>query len=215
MPIDYNKPSGSPAGSGPVSLTKASPTVSLTKQESGSGIVRVNLNWNARPQGSGGLFRKAPEIDLDLGCLYSYTDGSKGVVQALGNAFRDRNTFGAEPLCRLDGDDRSGSNSAGENLFIDLRDMAHIERIVVFAYIYEGVASWDKADGIVTIHPATGRSIEVRLDDHSQSATMCAIALIDNDGGVANIRREVRYVAGHRALDEAFGWGLNWTQGRK
>lgn len=67
-----------------VTLTKAAPTVSLTKGSGATGQMRVNLNWNA---GTKGLFRKAQSIDLDLGCLYELTDGSKGVVQALGNAF--------------------------------------------------------------------------------------------------------------------------------
>src|SRR4051812_37293996 len=75
------------APSGPVVLTKAAPTVSLTKSGGAGGLLRVNLNWNARPPGSAGLFRKVQQLDLDLGCLFEFTDGSKGVVQALGNSF--------------------------------------------------------------------------------------------------------------------------------
>src|SRR3954447_1971345 len=119
MPIDYTKrggqaeqpdPSGPPAGQSgqpgggavnlsKVTLTKSAPAVSLTKQGSAGGVLRVNLNWNARPAGqpaAGGFLKRLAgaaagggAIDLDLGCLYEYADGSKGVVQALGNAFRD------------------------------------------------------------------------------------------------------------------------------
>ncbi len=48
-------------------------------------MLRVNLNWNARPAGqpAGGGFLKrlaaaagGGAIDLDLGCLYEYADGS-------------------------------------------------------------------------------------------------------------------------------------------
>src|SRR6266581_1525398 len=82
-------PSAPPVSSTKVTLTKAAPKVSLTKQGSATGMLRVNLNWNARPQGQpGGFFKRAaPTLDLDLGCLYEFTDGTKGVVQALGNAF--------------------------------------------------------------------------------------------------------------------------------
>src|SRR5664279_1586912 len=106
-----------------VTLTKSAPKVSLTKQGSASGLLRVNLNWNARPpgQGGGGLFRKAPAaLDLDLGCLFEFTDGSKGVVQALGNSFTAKPRDAREPVIWLDGDDRSGTNAAGENLFVNL-----------------------------------------------------------------------------------------------
>lgn len=207
-------------GSGGVSLnkvvlTKAKPAVSLAKQ-TGGGVVRVNLNWDAQSAPAKGLFRRAaPAIDLDLGALYEYTDGSKGAVQALGGGLQDRHTLGGGPIVRLDGDDRSGTNSEGENLFIDLSRLASIRRILVFAFIYEGVPNWASANGVVTIHPVTGPVVEVRLDEAQAGRSMCGIALLENDGGELSVRREVRYVQGHRQLDEAFGWGLNWVSGSK
>ena len=79
-------------------------------------------------------------IDLDLACLWEFTDGSKGVVQALGNAFQA--PYRGAPIIRLDGDDRSGSGTGGENMFIDLSRVDEIRRILVFAFIYEGVPNW-------------------------------------------------------------------------
>jgi len=128
-----------------VTLTKAAPTVSLTKGSGATGQMRVNLNWNA---GTKGLFRKAQSIDLDLGCLYELTDGSKGVVQALGNAF---GRLDGPPYIQLDGDDRSGSATGGENLSINLEHLHEIKRVLVFAFIYEGVPAWSRADGVVTL----------------------------------------------------------------
>ena len=58
-----------------VTLTKASPTVSLSKSAASGGVMRVNLNWTARPPGSGGggflkkLMGASTAIDLDLACL--------------------------------------------------------------------------------------------------------------------------------------------------
>jgi tellurite resistance protein TerA len=215
-------------------LTKAAPTVSLTKQGASSGLMRVNLNWNARPEqppqsrqqtSPGGLLRRmmsaagAPAsggIDLDLGCLYSYSDGSKGVVQALGNTFRDSHGLGSDPICWLDGDDRSGATSGGENLFINLAHAASIKRVLVFAFIYSGVPNWAAADGVVTLVPASGPQVEVRLDEPDSRSVMCAIALPENTGEDLSVRREVRYVqGGHKALDDAYGWGLRWAAGRK
>ena len=212
---------------GKVSLTKSAPSVSLTKTAGTTGILRVNLNWNARPGGGGGgggfLKRLASAaggggaIDLDLGCLYEYADGSKGVIQALGNAFRGQHTMGnGESIVWLDGDDRSGSNSGGENLLVNLQHTQLIRRILVFALIYEGVPNWGQADAVVTMFPANGPQIEVRLDEHDPRARICAIAMLENRGGELVVNREVRYVhGGQDVLDRTYGWGMDWTPGRK
>lgn len=190
-------------------LTKAAPAVSLTKKTGASGQMRINLNWNA---GKSGLFHKSSAIDLDLGCLYELSDGKKGVVQALGNAF---GSLSAPPYIQLDGDDRSGSAQGGENLSINLEHLADLKRILVFAFIYEGVPAWDKADGVVTMFPQGGQPIEVILDAGGKTRS-CAIALLESNGEELSIRREVNYVDGAQAkLDAAYGWGMNWKSGTK
>jgi tellurite resistance protein TerA len=218
MPIDYTKrPSAAPAApaSGPVVLTKAAPSVSLVKHD--SGMLRVNLNWNARPTEARGFFKKAePTLDLDLGCLYEFTDGSKGVVQALGNAFVATDRATGAPIIRLDGDDRSGSVAGGENLLIDLAHVSRIRRVLVFALIYQGAANWAAADGVATLYPASGPSVTIRLDDPRDGARICAIAMLEPAAGTVQVRREVNYInGGQRALDEAYGWGMRWMAGRK
>jgi tellurite resistance protein TerA len=230
MGIDYTKrepeqaPAGDASAGGKVVLTKRAPSVSLTKKGAPGGMLRVNLNWTARPPGAaptGGFLKRltAPaqsSIDLDLGCLYEFTDGSKGVVQALGNAFRSRSTLTDEAVIWLDGDDRSGASSGGENLFVNLAHTATIKRVLVFASIYEGALNWAAADGVVTLFPASGPEVEIRLDEADSRSPMCAIALLENTGGELHVRREVRYVQGAQdALDRAYSWGMNWTPGRK
>lgn len=227
-------PSGPPVSLGKVTLTKAAPAVSLSKHGSTGGILRVNLNWTARPvdttkpdgggEKKGGFLKRlatqaiggGAAIDLDLGALYEYSDGSKGVVQALGNAFRDIHTFGPAPIVRLDGDDRSGTNTAGENLFVDLSQERYIRRILVFAFIYQGVPNWAAADAVVTLFPVSGPQIEVRLDESDNQAPMCAIAMLSNDGSGLSVRREVQYIRGGQShLDQAYGWGMQWARGSK
>jgi tellurite resistance protein TerA len=202
-----------------VTLTKAAPKVSLTKQGSATGLLRVNLNWNARPPGTGGggLFKRpTPALDLDLGCLFEFTDGSKGVVQALGNSFTAKPRDVNENVIWLDGDDRSGTNAAGENLFVNLAYAGKIKRIMVFALIYEGAANWAAANGVVTLYPTTGPEVEIRLDETRDGARICGIAMLESSGGDLSVRREVNYLnGGQRVLDEAYGWGMNWTAGRK
>ena len=163
---------------------------------------------------SSGYGRRGTAIDLDLACLWEFSDGSKGVVQALGNAFTAPH-HGA-PIIRLDGDDRSGAASGGENMFIDLSRVDEIRRILVFTFIYEGVPNWASADGVVTLHPAAGPEIEVRLDEPDPAAPTCVIAMLENQGGDLVVRREVRYIRGGQAdVDAAYGWGMEWARGRK
>jgi tellurite resistance protein TerA len=223
MPIDYTKRRQDAAQGGGVSLskvtlTKSAPTVSLSKQQGGgtaSGELRVNLNWNSRPS-SGGLFKRqgAGSIDLDLACLYELSDGRKGVVQALGNSFTSRND--GRPIISLDGDDRTGQSTEGENLRIDLSRLREVRRILVFTYIYEGTPNWAGANAVVTLYPQGGAPIEIHLDEADTAARTCAIALLESTGTDLSVRREVRYVQGTQsALDAAYGWGMSWTKGRK
>ena len=224
MAIDYSKRDGSGSGDGggvslsKVTLTKTSPSVSLTKRGATGGQLRVNLQWSSGAPQKRGLFSRLTGggggIDLDLACLWEFTDGSKGVVQALGNAFQA--PYQGAPIIRLDGDDRSGSVTAGENMFIDLSRVNEIRRILVFAFIYEGVPNWASADGVVTLYPAQGPEIEVRLDEADSGAPTCVIALLENKGGELTVRREVRYIRGGQAdVDAAYGWGMKWAPGRK
>lgn len=198
-----------------VTLTKSSPTVSLSKSGGAGGLLRVNLNWK-QPEAKGGLFkRKAKGVDLDLACLYEFTSG-KGVVQALGNSFQAHAAGVDVPVIALDGDDRSGTAQGGENLTVDLSQLGAITRILVFAYIYEGAPNWAEADAVVTLTPQHGPAIEVRLDEHDPQARTCAIALLSNEGGELVVRREVRYINGTQAeLDRTYGWGMNWQAGSK
>ena len=88
--------------------------------------------------------------------------------------------------------------------------------ILAFALIYEGAANWAAANGIATLYPAHGPQVQVHLDDPRDGARICAIAMLENNGTDLVVRREVNYLNGaQRALDEAYGWGMRWTAGRK
>jgi tellurite resistance protein TerA len=194
-----------------VQLSKAAPTISLTKDAGAHGTMRINLNWS---QPARKLFsRGAGSIDLDLACLWETTDGRKGVVQALGNSF---GSLDAPPYVYLDGDDRSGSAAGGENMLINLDHLAAIKRVLVFTFIYEGAPNWAAANGVVTLYPQGAAPIEIHLDEASPSAPTCAIAMLRSTGHTLTIDREVRYIQGmQEELDHAYGWGMNWRPGRK
>lgn len=204
-----------------IELTKKGQSINLTKGTQSLGEIHINLNWNqqAAPEQKKGFFASllggggSSNVDLDLGCLFEFKNGTKGCVQALGNAF---GSFDAPPYVMLDGDDRTGAVTTGENLRINGAKIADIKRVLVYAFIYEGAANWSQADGVVTIKYPGGTNIEVRLDEHRNGKIMCAIAMIENvNDETFRVERLVDYFDGHQPMDRAYKWGMNWTAGSK
>ncbi|MET8082030.1 TerD family protein [Streptomyces sp. NPDC005303] len=217
-------PSSPPVRLSKVTLTKAAPSVSLTKQGGTSGAMRVNLNWQVRKQFSGWGSKRGravamhADLDLDLCALYELADGRKGVVQALGNAY---GALHQPPYIHLDGDDRTGAVASGENLTVNLDHKRDFRRILVFVTIYEGARSFAELHATVTLQPQYGAPIDFSLDECTVPSTVCALALITNTGDDLVVQREARYlvpdrgVSPQRTVDHVYGWGMNWTPGRK
>lgn len=194
--------------------------VSLVKGGGGLGEIAINLNWHQQPQtkkqgllasifgGGGG----AGGIDLDLGCLYELQDGEIGCVQALGNDF---GSLSRRPWIALDGDDRTGSNAAGETLRVNGKMASKIKRILVYTFIYEGVANWQQADGVVTVKCPGSPDIIVRMDEYGSSKAMCAIAMLENINDTFSVEKLVHFFSGHKSMDKAYHWGLRWEPGSK
>lgn len=214
-----------------VTLTKEAPSVSLTKQGGTSGALRVNLNWQTRGQapdqgksGSGWGRKLAKvlsgqgELDLDLCALFELADGRKGVVQALGNSFGSLN---GPPWIHLDGDDRTGANTSGENLTVNLDHADQLRRILIFVTIYQGASSFAGLDATVTLQPQHGAPVEFSLDECTVNSPVCALALITNQGGELVVQRESKFLvpqrgsSPQRTVDAAYSWGMQWTPGRK
>ena len=145
-----------------------------------------------------------------MGCLYLARDGRKGCIQALGGNFGSRN---GDPYIYLDKDDRSGAASDGENLYVLRPDL--IERVLVFAFIYEGAANFGTVNGRLTLHERDGSETLIRLDAPRAGATFCAICLISRTASGVDIVKEARYFQGHRDADQHYGFGFQWSRGSK
>ena len=199
-----------------VTLEKRGDTISLEKKSSSFGRIQVNLNWN---QKTGNILKRGlldllgrGGIDLDLGCMYELHDGSKGVIQALGNHF---GSLDQAPYVYLDGDDRTGAVNAGENLFIEGAQWSKVKRIMLFTFIYEGVPNWSETDGRVLIKAPDQPEIEIRMDAAGQRQKFCVIAMLENRSGALHIAKEVNYFTDHSEADRRYGFGFRWTAGRK
>jgi uncharacterized protein involved in tellurium resistance len=178
-----------------------------------SGIV-VNLNWSQKQKGGliSRLLPSAGAIDLDLGCLFELSDGRKGAIQALGEAF---GMYDQPPYIRHLGDDRTGAVSEGEFIKVNGQHVQELKRILFYAFIYEGVANWREADGVVSIKYTGGPEIIVHLDGHQDNMGMCALALFETIGGELQVSKQVRFFHDHVEMDRAYHWDLRWVAGSK
>ena len=210
------KPQAPPVNLSKITLEKRGNSVSLDKKtHANHGEILINLNWTTRPETvKRGFFggARSNTIDLDLGCLFELKDGNKSVVQALGNTFGD---YSNSPYIALDADDRTGTRTEGENLRINGQHWDAIQRVLVYAFIYEGTPNWAEANALITLKTPGQPDIEIRLDSARNNLPMCAIAMLENQGGSVRITKLVDYYRGHIDVDKAHHWGLDWVRGRK
>ena len=199
-----------------ISLDKQNNKINLTKKDQVFGEIKINLNWNQKTATKQNSFfdkmlNHGKSVDLDLGCLFEMQDGTRSVIQALGDCFGNFHTF---PFIELSGDDRTGALQGGEWLRINGKNWDQIHRVVIFAFIYQGVPNWAETDAVVTIYVPEQPPIEIRLIE-GQPLGMCGIVELVNQKGNIEVRRHVEYVKGHKELDRAFNFGLRWVAGSK
>ena len=226
-PAPAAAPSPPPAAAPPPAPAAAASTVNLAKitlekkkpvslQKAGGrfGEIVVNLNWSrpAKSTGFGSMFKSNKGVDLDIGCMLEHRDGLKGVVQALGNTF---GSLREPPFVQLMGDDRTGESTAGEFLHINGDQWSVFKRVLIFAFIYEGVPNWAAANGVVTIKMPGQPELEARLDSHEGGKAMCAIAMLENDGNSIRASKLIEYFSDHEQMDRHYGFGFRWKAGSK
>ncbi|MFD6161724.1 TerD family protein [Nocardia sp. NPDC060256] len=214
-PQQFSPPPGAPVNLSKISLTKESPSISLTKQGATGGVMRVNLNWtgaSAAPRKFGK--RKSAGLDLDLCCFWEMTDGTKGAIGPL-------DSFGSlrkAPFIQLDQDDRTGAVAAGENLDINLDHTAKFRRILVFASLYAGADDFRGVHATATLYPVGSPPIEMLVDGCTDNSREMVLALIENINGEFVVHRQGVFIRppagrpmwGKKEVDQAYGWGLKW-----
>ncbi|MFC4373166.1 TerD family protein [Nocardia halotolerans] len=214
------QPGTPPVNLAKLSLTKQSPSVSLTKHGATGGIMRVNLNWTTMAS-TGRIFGKlrGKNIDLDLCCFFELSNGAIGSVRALDRRF---GALHEPPFIHLDQDDRTGASSTGENLSINLDYAQSFRRILVFASIYDGASDFRNVHATVTLYPVNSAPIEMTLDGCTDNSRDAVLAVLDNVDGELVVRREgafVRPPAGQPAggiieIARLYHWDFGFQAGR-
>lgn len=204
-------PPSAPVSLRKISLEKSNSTVSLKKQGSTFGEIVLNLNWN-QDTGKKGFFSRSKGLDLDLGVLYEMKDGSAGIVQALGRTFGSFNSF---PWIELSGDDRTGAVAAGETIRINGQHFDKIQRIAIFALIYDGAPNWSQTDGVVRMNIPGQPEIEVRMNEGRNDKRLCGIATIENHNGELKMERYMQYFESQQPFAESLNYYFNWRSASK
>ncbi|MEV6773253.1 TerD family protein [Nocardia sp. NPDC051030] len=200
-----------------ISLTKESPTVSLTKSGATGGTMRFNLNWTTT-RGTG-LFGRKRDLDLDLCCFYELVNGAIGSVRALDRRFGDLTN---PPFIRLDQDDRTGASANGENLDINLDFTPLFRRILVFTSLYEGAPDFRGVHATATLYPLNSAPIEMTLDGCNDNSRDAVLAVIENINGELVVRRECTFIrppagrpgAGIAEIVRRYNWNFEIKAGR-
>ena len=200
-------------------LEEPGQSIAISPGADGFDFIKVGVAWdNMHMQNSGvfsKFFKKARKvgIDLDIGCLYEMVDGTRGSLQAFGGKFGD---FDAAPFVSLSGDERTG-NSQGDDefLLINGRKWREIKRMLIYIYIYDGAPSWSVINPQVVIDVPGEDDLYVTLNAHDDALSLCAVGELESIRGGVRLTNRTEYFPGHDEMDRAFGYGLEWADGKK
>jgi len=196
--------------------------INLTKS-SLKGLIEINLNWS-QPKTNGflksvvSLFQGSKNLDLDLGALIELKNGELFVVQPLGSSFGN---LDQKPYVFHSGDDRTGDSQSGEFIRIKVEEWQKIQRVCIYAYIYEGAPDWATAQGVVTVKVPNQPNLEVLMGKKRNKGQLCAITMFENINGGISVQNLNTFHDGsvtgtwHGDLDRFYKWGINWTEGSK
>jgi len=193
--------------------------ISISPGPDGFESMLIGVAWdNIRVEKSGLFgkwFKKVTKVgvDLDIGCLYELKDGTRGSIQAFGDKFGD---FNEPPYMSLSGDERTGdAEGHDEYILVNGRKWDEIKRILVYIYIYKGAPTWSLIKPQVVLDVPGENDLYVTLSAHDDKLCLCAVGEIENVRNGIKLTNRTEYFPGHQEMDRAFGYGLEWADGKK
>jgi tellurite resistance protein TerA len=202
-------------------LSRAGETAIVNAPDVGLPNFEIGLSWdNVVVEQAKGFWNKFLKktvqkagIDMDLGCLYQLADGSRGAVQAFGET---NGAFDEPPYLLLDGDERTGDKDGrDEMIHLNGAHWEKIDKILVYTYIYGGAERFSDVRPQVQLLVPNEKPIVVTLNARRDELDLCAVAMIENIRGGIRLTTHLEYYPGHAEMDRAFGFGLEWEQGKK
>jgi uncharacterized protein involved in tellurium resistance len=174
-------------------LTPKAPTVTLTRLQSGIGVLSIEAACSAAVG------------DLRIGAAYQLADGhSSLVVRAGGITAAPRDSRRPVILARAE---------QYERLLIDLRQNRQLERLVVFAFSESGAQlNWG---GTLVTSTAGAARIELPLERPASAGVMVLLSVYNVHGEFV-VRAEMETISGSiRAAVQAYGFDrISWLDDR-
>ncbi len=193
--------------------------IRINARKAGFPAIEIDLSWD-RPEIKADNFLslaksklKKEKADLDLGCLYELKNGQKGCLQAFGELF---GSYDSTPYIKHSGDERTGeAEGADESMTINGAHWDDIKRVLVYAYIYQGIENWNMIRSECMMRVGSEENVRLSIEAKKETLPICALVTLENDDGNIVITRRAEYFRGHPALDRAYGYGLEWAEGKK
>ena len=92
----------------------------------------------------------------------------------------------------------------------------NIKRIIVYTFIFEGVAKWADTNAIVKVSVPGCEDVVVQMGKQSSMKRFCAIASIEvNTDNSIEVQKLVTFHDSHSDCDKQYGWGFNYSPGSK
>lgn len=200
-------------------LNEPGSTIAVSPGPQGFEDMQIGVAWNnihVEERGFfGRLFKKTRKVgvDLDLGCLYEMQDGTRGAIQAFGNKF---GSFDNPPYMRLSGDERTGDAEGHDEVIrVNGQHWNEIRRMLIYIYIYQGAPRWSEIRPQIIVDVPGEDDLVVTLRAHDDALAVCAVGGLENVRGGIKLTNYTEYFPGHYEMDRAFGFGLEWDEGRK
>lgn len=200
-------------------LRQPGESIAINAREGSFKYILVGASWDnieiEKPGLIGRLMKKTvrANVDLDVGCLYELADGTRGSIQAFGKKFGD---FDGPPYMRLSGDETTGdAQGHDEHILVNGAHWDKIKRMLVYFYIYAGAPNWAQINPRIILDVPGEDDLAVTLGVHNDSLCVCAVGGLENIRGGIKLTNYTEYFPGHAEMDRAFGFGLEWEDGKK
>lgn len=202
-------------------LSRAGEVAIVNPPDTGLPDFNIGVAWdNVAVEKETGFFRKffkkniaRAGVDIDLGCLYELKNGQRGAMQAFGE---NHGAKDEAPWIFLSGDERRGDRAGpDETILVNGGHWNEIERILLYVYIYGGAKNWATIRPQIQVRVPGQEPMVVTLNTRKTAMALCAVAMIENVRGGIKLTSVLEYFPGHAEMDRAFGYGLEWENGKK
>lgn len=161
----------------------------------------INLTWRPNRRAYAALRGRRADQQLDLGCMVLLKDGSRHIIQALGDY---TGCADAPPYITLR---RTGGFSASD--LLQLHRPALIERLLIYTFIYKGNLSFADLDASLQLN-YRGGELRIPLTSPQANRLFCAICSIKSDGSILTAAKEESYFNSHSEADSRYQFGFEW-----